>query len=78
MIFGDCKHTPISFYIEDACRILHTWQQYQNALNISLNQMNIRDANTLEHYEKITTLPTDLSSRLDRYLLFSTFLLANK
>lgn len=78
MIFGDSKHKPISFYVEDACRILHTWQIYQNALNISLNQINIRDANTLKQFEKVTTFPIDLSSNLDRYLMFSTFLLAIK
>lgn len=74
-IFGDYKHKPISYYVEDACRILHTWQQYQNALNISLNQINIRDVNTLKQFERRTTFPTDFASNLDRYLMFSTFLL---
>lgn len=79
MIFGDCKHKPISFYVENACRILHTCQQYQNALINSLKQISIRDANTLKQFEKITDLPTDhLLSDLERYLMFSTFLLVNK
>lgn len=78
MVFGDCKHKPISFYVEDACRILHTWQQYQHALNASLNQINMRDVNTLKQFENSTAFPKDLSSNLDRYLMFSAFLLASK
>lgn len=78
MISGDSKHRPISFYTDEACRILYAWKQYQSALNISLQQINIRDVGTLEQFEKNTALPTGLSSKLDRYLVFSTFLLVNK
>lgn len=47
-------------------------------LDINLRQINVRDSDSIRHFESITTLPQDLSSYLDQYLIFSAFLLAQK
>lgn len=64
--------------MEDACQILHVWKQYQNLLDMSLNQINIRDSDSLKQLERVTALPQDLSANLDQYLMFSAFILAQK
>lgn len=78
LIKGDCKQRPLSFYLEDACQILHIWKRYQIVLDVSLSQINIRNSDSVTQFERVTTLPQDLSAYLDRYLMYSAFLLAQK
>lgn len=78
VISGDCKQRPISFYLDDACQILHTWKLYQHALNSSLSLIKIKDSDSIRQFQSTINLPQELSSCIDRYLLFSTFLIANK
>lgn len=78
LIIGDCRQKPISFYLEKACQVLHTSTLYQKSLRITLNQIDVRNDDSLKKFDTMTTMPLDLSANLDRYLLFSTFLLTHK
>lgn len=78
LIIGDCRQKPISYYLEIACQVLHTSMLYQQSLRIILNQIDVRNDDLIKQFETMTPLPMDLSANLDRYLLFSTFLLTQK
>ncbi|XP_031625466.1 uncharacterized protein LOC116342106 [Contarinia nasturtii] len=78
IIAGDHKQKPISYYLEEACQILYTWKLYQQSLNLSLSQIEVRNDESIRQFETVTQLNASLSMNLDRYLLFSTFLLAQK
>lgn len=78
IIVGGCKQKPIIFYLEEACKMLHTWMLYQQSLNQSLGQIDLRNNDSIQQFDDATTMPVDLSTNLERYLLFSTFLLIQK
>lgn len=78
VIAGDCKQKSISYYLEEACLILYMWKLYQKALDILLNRIDMRNDDSINGFKAATTLPQSLSSNLDRYLLYSTFLHAQK
>lgn len=78
LIIGDCRQKPISYYLEIACQVLHTSMLYQQSLRIILNRIDVRNDDLIKQFETMTPLPMDLSANLDRYLLFSTFLLTQK
>lgn len=78
IITGDCKQKSISYYLEEACRILYTWKLYQKSLDISLNRIDMRNSESIIQFKSVTMMPQNLSSNLDRYLLYSIFLYSQK
>lgn len=75
IITGDCKQKPLSFYNERACEILHIWSTYHKALSNSLENVDIRNNDSLLQFQKITELPVRFSNLLNDYLYFSHFLI---
>ncbi|XP_055303323.1 uncharacterized protein LOC129568992 [Sitodiplosis mosellana] len=78
LLVGDCRQKPITYYLENACQVLHIWMLYQRSLHILLNRIDMRNDDSIRQFETMTPIPQHLSANLDRYLLFSTFLLAQK
>lgn len=78
IIKGNFKQKPIAYYLEGACRILYTWKLYQKSLDNTLNRIDIRNEDSIQQFKNVVILPHELASYLDQYLLYSTFLFAQK
>lgn len=78
VITGNCKQKPITYYLDEACRILYAWKVYQMSLAIALQRIDIRKGDSLQQFKNLTIVPEELSSSLDQFLLYSTFLFSPK
>lgn len=74
-ISGDCKQKPLSYYMDNACAILHSWCTYHKLLDISISRIDIRNEESLAQFQQLATLPTNLASLLDEYLIYCYFLI---
>lgn len=78
VIVGNCKQKPITYYLDEACRILYAWKIYQMSLAMALQQIDMRKGDSMQQFKNVTITPQELSSSLDEYLLYSTFLFSPK
>lgn len=77
LITGDCKQRPISYYLENACQILHKWKVYQNSIDVSFNGIDMRNDESIKQFENQISFK-NLLDFLDQFLIFSTFLLIQR
>lgn len=78
VIAGDSKQRPISYYIDEGCRILYIWNIYQKSSEKLLANIDIRNNESVKEFSKFIESPTDLTHKLEDYLLYCTFILAAK